>query len=282
MYKYFEVILVDPAHKAIRKVRPAASWPAAGAHLCAAGLACMMFYDEMRLGSAVRQLGGRSQLQRQQASRGWQPATRQQRLASGVGSLQAGSCAAVAVQLVWRRLRQGHGSTAALQDSTLSERRAGSSWAHHLRGGSRLAVASRRMVSWTAGTRRPPAAPFFSPALPPSLTHAPLPPHPSPPPAGRARQLDLQPRAQAPRAARPDLGRQEVPRPAGQGPPAHQGAPQPPRCLAQEQQHQPAPLPLSGRHGWAAAAAAPPAAAAPRLGRAPAWAPVGGAAAAAA
>jgi hypothetical protein len=63
--------------------------------------------------------------------------------------------------------------------------------------------------------------------------------------AGRTCQLDLQPRAQAPRAARPDFGGQEVPRPAGQGPQLPQGTPQCACDVPPQPEPQPAPLPMS-------------------------------------
>lgn len=88
-----------------------------------------------------------------------------------------------------------------------------------------------------------------SPTLHTLLHLHPITPTPRPPPlfSGRARQLDLRPRAQAPRAARPDQRRQEVPRPARQGPPQQQGAPLAPRRLAPAQPHLAAPLPLEVR-----------------------------------
>ena len=144
---------------------------------------------------------------------------------------------------------------------------------HHGMGGPAGAgPALRQPVLNTAGVaakQRSPQPPSYAsarcishaaaPMLQPSSRipyHAlcPCPPLLLPLPAGRARELDLQPRAQAPRAARPDQRGQEVPRPGGQGPPAPQAAPQPPRRVAQEQLHQPAPLPLGGA-AWRAACA---------------------------
>merc|ERR1711924_456273 len=59
-------------------------------------------------------------------------------------------------------------------------------------------------------------------------------------------QLDLQPDAQAPRAAWAYFRRQEVPRPPREGPPLRQGPPVCARRLEEEQHPQPPPLPLRG------------------------------------
>jgi len=64
---------------------------------------------------------------------------------------------------------------------------------------------------------------------------------------GRSHQLDLRADAQAPRAARTHQRRQEVPRPAHQGPRESQAPPQPTRSLETEQHEGVHSLPLDGK-----------------------------------
>lgn len=62
--------------------------------------------------------------------------------------------------------------------------------------------------------------------------------------AGSPCQLDLQPHPQAPRDPRHHERRPQVPWPAWQGPPLHQGSPLPPRHLEAQQHKGPPPLPV--------------------------------------